>query len=124
MLSSNVFPKLNVFKMYSQHSSQFHIDTWFYFFLFSCSSFSSFLYNQYESLIVKTILFRLKMMNPVKHRFRYIVVFLGLACLTSILSNYIIINFTFICMKDDPTGIETTENGVGEIFKLLFIYEN
>ncbi|CAI2353925.1 unnamed protein product [Caenorhabditis sp. 36 PRJEB53466] len=50
-------------------------------------------------------------MNPVKHRFRYIVVFLGLACLTSILSNYIIINFTFICMKDDPTGIETTENG-------------
>uniref|UniRef100_A0A8R1HPV6 MFS domain-containing protein n=1 Tax=Caenorhabditis japonica TaxID=281687 RepID=A0A8R1HPV6_CAEJA len=50
-------------------------------------------------------------MNPVKHRFRYLVVFLGLACLTSILSNYIIINFTFICMKDDPTGVEIGENG-------------
>lgn len=52
-------------------------------------------------------------MNPVKNRFRYLVVFLGLACLTSILSNYIIINFTFICMKDDPTGIEIGDNGVG-----------
>ncbi|CAI5450916.1 unnamed protein product [Caenorhabditis angaria] len=50
-------------------------------------------------------------LNPVQNRYRYIVVFLGLACLTSVLSNYIIINFTFICMKDDPTGIVEDDNG-------------
>ncbi|CAB3397410.1 unnamed protein product [Caenorhabditis bovis] len=45
------------------------------------------------------------------NRYRYVVVFLGFACLTSILSNYTIINFTFICMKDDPRGITQLDNG-------------
>ncbi|CAJ0942596.1 unnamed protein product, partial [Mesorhabditis belari] len=42
-----------------------------------------------------------------------VVVFL---CLTSIASNYIILNFTFICMKDDPSGLRDRGNTTVNIF--------
>lgn len=45
-------------------------------------------------------------------RFRYVLLVIGFLCLTSISSNYIIINFTFICQKEDFTDAITTENGV------------
>ncbi|XGW10067.1 hypothetical protein V3C99_011943 [Haemonchus contortus] len=44
-----------------------------------------------------------------KDRFRYVLLILGFFCLTSICSNYIIINFTFICMAHDDSG--QVENG-------------
>ncbi|VDO76507.1 unnamed protein product [Heligmosomoides polygyrus] len=41
------------------------------------------------------------------NHFRYVVLCLGFLCLTSICSNYVIINFTFICMaKDDSESVE------------------
>lgn len=46
------------------------------------------------------------------NHFRYVVLCLGFLCLTSICSNYVIINFTFICMaKDDSESVEVG-NGV------------
>ncbi|CAB3396689.1 unnamed protein product [Caenorhabditis bovis] len=36
-----------------------------------------------------------------KNRYRFLVLVLGFLCLSSVCSNYILINFTFICMKDD-----------------------
>lgn len=53
-----------------------------------------------------------KKMGLLTHRFRYIVVFGCFLCLTSINSNYITMNFTFICMKDDMDGAVENENGV------------
>ncbi|VDL80575.1 unnamed protein product [Nippostrongylus brasiliensis] len=44
-------------------------------------------------------------------RFRYVLLLLGFLCLTSICSNYIIINFTFICMANDTSDQIDTENG-------------
>ncbi|CAI2354727.1 unnamed protein product [Caenorhabditis sp. 36 PRJEB53466] len=43
--------------------------------------------------------------------YRMIVVIVGFLCLTSICSNYIIINFTFICMKNDMTDAVPDSNG-------------
>ncbi|CAJ0923390.1 unnamed protein product, partial [Mesorhabditis belari] len=50
-------------------------------------------------------------MGLLTHRFRYIVVFGCFLCLTAINSNYITMNFTFICMKDDMTGAIKNDNG-------------
>ncbi|CAJ0607724.1 unnamed protein product [Cylicocyclus nassatus] len=38
------------------------------------------------------------------NRFRYALLVMGFLCLASICSNYIIINFTFICMESDDSG--------------------
>ncbi|KAK5972022.1 MFS domain-containing protein [Trichostrongylus colubriformis] len=40
------------------------------------------------------------------HHFRYVILCLGLLCLTSVCSNYIVINFTFICMVSDDEKID------------------
>ncbi|VDO76506.1 unnamed protein product [Heligmosomoides polygyrus] len=45
------------------------------------------------------------------HRFRYVLLILGFFCLTSMCSNYIIINFTFICMANDDTDLVDSGNG-------------
>lgn len=45
------------------------------------------------------------------HRFRYLILVLGFLCLTSVASNVIVINFTFICMND-PNDLVLTTNGV------------
>uniref|UniRef100_A0A1I7U704 MFS domain-containing protein n=1 Tax=Caenorhabditis tropicalis TaxID=1561998 RepID=A0A1I7U704_9PELO len=42
--------------------------------------------------------------------YRYLILFVGFLCLSSVCSNYIIINFTFICMKED-TSMMTNFNG-------------
>ncbi|CAD6191590.1 unnamed protein product [Caenorhabditis auriculariae] len=44
-------------------------------------------------------------------KFRFLLLGICFVCLTSVLSNYIIINFTFICMKDDPSGLVDLGNG-------------
>ncbi|CAB3396688.1 unnamed protein product [Caenorhabditis bovis] len=44
------------------------------------------------------------------HYYRLIVLFIGFTCLSSICSNYIVINFTFICMKHDMSQT-VIENG-------------
>ncbi|KHJ92120.1 hypothetical protein OESDEN_08002 [Oesophagostomum dentatum] len=46
-----------------------------------------------------------------RDRFRYVLLILGFLCLTSICSNYIIINFTFICMANDASDIIEVGNG-------------
>ncbi|KAK6732704.1 hypothetical protein RB195_016833 [Necator americanus] len=51
--------------------------------------------------------------------FRYVLLILGFLCLTSICSNYIIINFTFICMARDDSEKVDTGNGT---FKNRFVY--
>lgn len=59
-----------------------------------------------------------KMIRIWGNYFRIIIVLLSFMCLVSVCSNYIIINFTFICMKDDLS--QTTEvNGVSWIWKLF-----
>ncbi|WKY09946.1 hypothetical protein Q1695_002362 [Nippostrongylus brasiliensis] len=50
-------------------------------------------------------------MGLASNRYRFVVLAIGLMCLTSICSNYIIINFTFICMKDDLSELRQSENG-------------
>ncbi|CAJ0588335.1 unnamed protein product [Cylicocyclus nassatus] len=45
------------------------------------------------------------------NRHRFVILAIGLMCLTSICSNYIIINFTFICMKEDMSEVVDTGNG-------------
>ncbi|CCD71126.1 MFS domain-containing protein [Caenorhabditis elegans] len=50
--------------------------------------------------------------------FRIIIVLLSFMCLVSVCSNYIIINFTFICMKDDLS--QTTE--VNGTLKSIYDY--
>ncbi|CAJ0566285.1 unnamed protein product, partial [Mesorhabditis spiculigera] len=45
------------------------------------------------------------------HRFRAVVVIAAFCCLTSINSNYITMNFTFICMKNDMEGAIEDTNG-------------
>ena len=48
----------------------------------------------------------------IEDRFRYVLLAIGFLCLTSIASNYIIINFTFICMKEDYSDAIPDANGV------------
>ncbi|KAK6014323.1 hypothetical protein OSTOST_20318, partial [Ostertagia ostertagi] len=45
------------------------------------------------------------------NRFRYVILCLGLMCLTSVCSNYVIINFTFICMVNDDAEQIAAGNG-------------
>ncbi|VDL66800.1 unnamed protein product [Nippostrongylus brasiliensis] len=52
-----------------------------------------------------------------RNRFRYVILCLGFFCLTSIASNYLIINFTFICMSKDTT--ELVDNGNGTYVNAL-----
>ncbi|ULT87679.1 hypothetical protein L3Y34_007086 [Caenorhabditis briggsae] len=49
--------------------------------------------------------------KPWGNYYRVIVVLVGFLCLTSICSNYIIINFTFICMKNDMSNAIPDSNG-------------
>ena len=44
--------------------------------------------------------------------FRLIVIAVGFLCLASVCSNYIVINFTFICMKNDNSEVFVDGNGV------------
>ncbi|KAK6732705.1 hypothetical protein RB195_016834 [Necator americanus] len=46
-----------------------------------------------------------------RNGFRYVLLILGFLCLTSICSNYIIINFTFICMAGDDSERVDAGNG-------------
>ncbi|CAD6196407.1 unnamed protein product [Caenorhabditis auriculariae] len=50
--------------------------------------------------------------------YRYLVVVVGLLCLVSICSNYVVINFTFICMKDDFSAgyYSLSENKTRSVF--------
>ncbi|KAK6052894.1 hypothetical protein COOONC_09601 [Cooperia oncophora] len=50
-------------------------------------------------------------MGIATNRYRFVVMAVGLMCLTSICSNYIIINFTFICMREDMSEVVETGNG-------------
>ncbi|CAJ0576365.1 unnamed protein product, partial [Mesorhabditis spiculigera] len=50
-------------------------------------------------------------MGLLTHRFRFVVAFGCFLCLTSINSNYITMNFTFICMESDMEGAIADENG-------------
>ncbi|KAK5972023.1 Membrane transporter [Trichostrongylus colubriformis] len=45
------------------------------------------------------------------NRFRYLLLFIGFFCLTSICSNYSVINFTFICMADGDSELIDSGNG-------------
>ncbi|CAI2354377.1 unnamed protein product [Caenorhabditis sp. 36 PRJEB53466] len=48
--------------------------------------------------------------------YRYIVLFVGFFCLSSVCSNYIIINFTFICMKEDMSETRFINNTVKSVY--------
>ncbi|KAL6741022.1 hypothetical protein Aduo_014320 [Ancylostoma duodenale] len=58
-------------------------------------------------------------MGVATNRYRFVVLAIGLMCLTSICSNYIIINFTFICMREDMSEVVETGNGT---FKSAYDY--
>ncbi|CCD72927.1 Major facilitator superfamily (MFS) profile domain-containing protein [Caenorhabditis elegans] len=40
-------------------------------------------------------------MSIISNKYRVLVVFIGFLCLVSVCSNYVVMNFTFICMKND-----------------------
>uniref|UniRef100_A0A7I4YTV3 MFS domain-containing protein n=1 Tax=Haemonchus contortus TaxID=6289 RepID=A0A7I4YTV3_HAECO len=50
-------------------------------------------------------------MGLLSDRYRFVILAIGLMCLTSICSNYIIINFTFICMREDMSEVIDDGNG-------------
>ncbi|EYB98155.1 hypothetical protein Y032_0133g1744 [Ancylostoma ceylanicum] len=55
-----------------------------------------------------------------RNGFRYVLLILGFLCLTSICSNYIIINFTFICMaRDDSEKVDVGNGTAWKAFILL-----
>ncbi|CAI5453456.1 unnamed protein product [Caenorhabditis angaria] len=45
------------------------------------------------------------------NHYRYLILTIGFFCLSSVCSNYIVINFTFICMKDDFSVTREGQNG-------------
>ncbi|CAD6196537.1 unnamed protein product [Caenorhabditis auriculariae] len=51
--------------------------------------------------------------------YRFIIMLSGFLCLVSINSNHSIINFTFICMRDDMSDVVETNNGT---FKSIYDY--
>ncbi|KAK5974371.1 Membrane transporter [Trichostrongylus colubriformis] len=58
-------------------------------------------------------------MGIASNRYRFAILAIGLMCLTSIGSNYIIINFTFICMREDMSEVIEAENGT---FRSIYDY--
>lgn len=67
-------------------------------------------------------------MSLLTHRYRAVIVLITFVCLTSISSNYIIINFTFICMQQEHGNTVTfahtrpLQNGTDDSQPCLFSY--
>lgn len=61
-------------------------------------------------------------MGLLSNKYRVLVVFVGFLCLVSVCSNYAVMNFTFICMKNDMSFTRDNGNETSTTQKSLFDY--
>ncbi|CAB3396686.1 unnamed protein product [Caenorhabditis bovis] len=55
-------------------------------------------------------------MSCISHKYRALVVFAGFLCLVAVCSNYVVLNFTFICMKNDFSFTRDDPNNSASLF--------